>query len=244
MSVVSDFLAGAKSIDSTVPRTPLTRLAVQQLQGLNPFDYPAGTTSTNGVQVVTHFNAEVDGGTYTLTVTFEDGTTFTTGDIAYDAIASAITTAIDTAATSAVVPGWTNGDIVVTGGPLSTTNVTLTFSGASVAAKRFLVTSLSGDNLTVASAPAVVVTDFTVLATITINGQPARYGWAILIALGIVTPASMPLLGTAPTVTATLKRGHFPLQLRDETISSIVEEIAIAEGNDAARVALLTAFGF
>lgn len=70
-------------------------------------------------------------GNVIITVTLADGTTFTTLDVVFDAAAAVIQTAIDTAALL-VVSGYTAGDIVVAGGPLTTTEATLTFSGSSV----------------------------------------------------------------------------------------------------------------
>jgi hypothetical protein len=94
--------------------------------GLN---FAADTPST--VQTLLVFDTTPTAGNYIVTVTLADGITFTTADIAFDADASAIQSAIDTAAALAIAD-YTAGDIVVAGGPLTTTAATLTFSGSSV----------------------------------------------------------------------------------------------------------------
>ncbi len=73
-------------------------------------------------------------GNVLVTVTLSDGVTFTTADIAFDGNTAAIQSAIDTAALL-VVSGYAASDIVVAGGPLTTTVATLTFSGSSVSGK-------------------------------------------------------------------------------------------------------------
>jgi hypothetical protein len=95
-------------------------------------EFPRDDQTTSTVQTVYQYTVNPSSGTYTLTITLNDGTAFTTGNIAYDANAATIETAIDVAATAASVTDWTNGDIAVTGGPLTTAAVVLTFSGGSV----------------------------------------------------------------------------------------------------------------
>lgn len=95
-------------------------------------DFAPDTPST--VQTLKVHATPATAGNVTITVTLVDGTTFTTADVAFDANAAAIQSAIDTAALAAV-SGYTAGDIVVAGGPLTTTAATLTFSGSSVSGK-------------------------------------------------------------------------------------------------------------
>src|SRR5690606_15895369 len=99
---LQDGLAGTAGVDignSSLAATPVARTVA----GASP--------STDEVQVIAQFGRAPSGGTYTLH--FSDGTnSFTTGNIAYNAIASAIESAIDSAAAS--YPSWTNSDISVT----------------------------------------------------------------------------------------------------------------------------------
>jgi len=112
----------------------------------------SATVTGDTVQTLFVYATPGTTGNVTITVTI-DGTAYTTADVAFDAVAAAIQTAIDTAL--ATVPNYTAGDVVVAGGPLTTTAVTLTFSGASVAATahstRPVVTSSTGFDGTLSS---------------------------------------------------------------------------------------------
>lgn len=134
MGVIADIITNAKSF-STTPGSPrhqvYDRLKYLVNNGLD-FDYPANCDVANQVQSIAQ-HVHATGGTYTLTFTLFSGETFTTGNLAYNAITSAVTTAINSAATSATIAGWTDGDIVVGGSALSAGAMTFTFSGASVA---------------------------------------------------------------------------------------------------------------
>jgi hypothetical protein len=108
----------------------------------------AATTTTPGSgvanevqQIARHVN-NVTGGTYTLTLTINGGGPVTTAPIAYNANATAIQNAID------LVSGVTAGHIVVTGGPLHTTAIVITFSGADVDLTDQGQTTINGASLT------------------------------------------------------------------------------------------------
>lgn len=84
------------------------------------------------VQTIKKWATAPTAGSFTLQIVLANAETFTTALILFNAAASVLLTAIDTAATG-VVTGWTNGDIAVAGGPLESADVVLTFSGTSVA---------------------------------------------------------------------------------------------------------------
>jgi hypothetical protein len=71
-------------------------------------------------------------GNFTLTFNLASGESFTTANIAFNAAAATIETAVDSAATAASIAGWTNGDISVAGGAVNVAPVTFTFDGTSV----------------------------------------------------------------------------------------------------------------
>jgi hypothetical protein len=108
----------------------------------------AATTSVQGsgggneVQSIARHVNNVTGGTFTLTLTINGGGPVTTAAIAYNAIAATIQSAID------LVSGVTAGHIVVTGGPLTTTAITITFSGADVDLTNQGQTTINGASLT------------------------------------------------------------------------------------------------
>ena len=99
-----------------------------------------------------------DGGNYTITVTLNSGETFTTASIIYTANAATIETAIDSAATTASITGWTNGDITVSGGNLATADIVLTYDGASVAGLRHSVAVANDVDLTTGTLGVFTIT--------------------------------------------------------------------------------------
>jgi len=117
---------------------------------------PAISTSVEGVnpgvdevQVAAQFVRAPSGGTYTLYFEDEDGNSFTTAAIAYNAAAATIEGAIDTAA--AGYPSFVAGDISVTesgAAGLSDGTVTFTFDGLSVDEKDWNPIVIDGAALT------------------------------------------------------------------------------------------------
>jgi hypothetical protein len=129
------------------------------------------------VMTVAAWGTAPSAGNFTLTVKVidQDGTEteFTTAAIAFDAVAAAIQTAVDTAA--AAVSGYTAGDIVVAGGPLDSAAVTLTFSGTSV-------TGASHNERPTVTPDATFLIDGVLAspaATVAVTGEcPDRLFWA------------------------------------------------------------------
>lgn len=130
----------------------------------------AGGGGQNEIQAIQQYVNDPTGGTWTLTIDLAAENPFTTAPIAYNANAATIQSAIDAAATAAGVPGWANGHIVVAGGPLTSSNVTLTFSGLSVLNQNHALSSVNGSGLTLASEGSQV---FTVTGRTPSNGLSA-----------------------------------------------------------------------
>lgn len=123
-----------------------SRSAAQELSGsgfAGQLDYSA-STYVNEVNVVT-ITGTPDGGTFTITVNGQ-----TTAGIAYNAINSAVQSALE--ALSNVAPG----DVTVTGGPGPGTPFTLTWAGAH--ANENMTVASSGASLTGGTAPAATTT--------------------------------------------------------------------------------------
>lgn len=234
MGAIADFLSTAVTIDHEYPIDPLDRRAYRELtarQAIYDPDVPAALQAADEVQSIAIDVGTVTGGTRTLEFVLASGETFTTGNIAFDADAATIESAIDTAATAAGVVGWTNGDITVAGGPLTTTPVTLTFDGASVDEANHALVVMDDSLLTGGGSGGEI--------SVTTEGQAARSGYAILTQAGI-------LVGTVPSegvVPSALTRGASVSErcFSAETIKAIALEIAIAEGNDAIYSALVAA---
>ncbi len=105
---------------------------------------PAESTTTPGVAATTDEVQEIEqyavnpvGGSFTLTLTLNGApNAVTTAPIAYNAAAAVVEAAIDAAVTAdtgvATAITWVNGDISVSGGPLTAAALVLTFDGTSV----------------------------------------------------------------------------------------------------------------
>lgn len=129
------------------PRVGLDRSSGEQLlaaAGKHDPDVRTAFAARNEVAVIPEQTDAGAADTYTLTFTFYGalkGTVLTTAAIAYNAVDTAIESAIDTAL--AGLAGWTNGDVAVTMAGLAGLDdgsVTLTFSGTSVDATPCVVT--------------------------------------------------------------------------------------------------------
>lgn len=238
MGVLSDLLANADTFQTTDHRIAGDRVTYRQLKDIlnehGDFDYPSGYSQQNEVQSIAIYGGTVSAGTPTLAFTLKSGQTFTTAAFAFNAVAATIQTAINVAATSASITGWTNGDIVVTGGPLTTTPLTLTFSGTSVAAKNHSPVVIAG-TLTGGTVGAVSTST---------SGQPTRTAWAALKALGLISTDAPAHGANLTSATAVFSRGHFPYKLNNDTVRALVEEAAHDDANDTVSTVLLAALGF
>lgn len=232
MLVLDSFVNGSlKTIGSD---SPVLRTLKRLLADIGDTDMPANLQAINEVQSIAKYTGTVTAGTIKITITLASGLSFQTAAIVYNAAAATILAAINTAATG-VVPGWTNGDIAVAGGDLTTAAVTLTFSGASVAGQNIGLTVVDGSALTGGTAGAV---------TVTTEGQSARLSWAVLLRLGIIG-GTVPVQGSNPVgITAGYKRGQFPFGLHDDTVQALITEAAVEDGNANVSTTLNSLLGF
>jgi len=109
----------------------------------------AGDTGIDEVQSIAPFINTVTGGTYTLSFTINGGGVVTTAAIAYNANAATVQTAVD------LVSGVTAGHVAITGGPITTTALTITFSGNDVDETNQGQTTIDGSALTLANSVSV-----------------------------------------------------------------------------------------
>lgn len=133
---------GATAGASTVPLTEATMgktvpvgAHVQFAGDTTKYAVTARTLNATGEDEVQSLAAIAStSGNWTLTITLPGNTAVTTGNLTFDETAVNIQTAVDAACAGLAVDGidYTAGDIAVTGGPINTTPVVLTFSGASV----------------------------------------------------------------------------------------------------------------
>ena len=209
-------------------------------------DNPPVLTVSNGeaaggaadeVQCIAPYAENFSSGEFTLTIKLSNASEFTTVGIAFDATAATIETAIDVAATAASLGiGWTNGDISVSNGPLTSAGILLTYDGDSVDDLShnqavINVNTLSGGDL---ASPAEV--------TLSGGSENDRDAWAALIAMGIAVESDVPSLGddTVPFMAAS-NLGNNSSYPSETTIRALAAEAAIADGNDTAETEVLAA---
>ena len=239
MGVFSDFLNNVQTIDTGGHdniRVGNDRVVTRDIKRLRDIrgdqDYPSGFEARDEVQVIQQHQGSVTGGTFTLSFTLRDGTTFTTAAIAYNANAATIQSAIDAAA-AAVVDGWANGDVAVTGGPLSAANLTLTYSGESVGGQNHGEVVINGGSLTGGGTAGD--------ESVTTEGQTNRTSWAILRIAGLIS-GTPPTQGTSAAVTAAVNRETSPMMPDQETIRALAKEASVEDDNVDVETAILTAF--
>ena len=230
MGVFADLISNAKSFTSTDPLARYLQGVInRQVDPANP-SVAAETDAVHTIAATTHTS-----GNCTLTVTLRNGETFTTGNIAYDAAAATIESAIDTAATSASITGWTNGDISVSGGALNSAAVVLTFDGASVDGINHPVTVLTDVDGAGGAWGAV---------TQTTPGQTVRYALGAMIALALLDDGTIPqqsaaLSNSGVASGSAARLAKFPM----DVLTSLAREVAAEDDNTNNYYTILHSLG-
>jgi len=131
MGVYADFITNTTVVDKTEPQVAIDRTAYNELvrrrDELDPAA-PSAYDTANEVQSVGAFTGTFTGGNYTLTIAPPGVSALTTANIAHNANAATVEGALNTVCTGNIV-GWTNGDISVAGGDLTSAPLTLAFDG-------------------------------------------------------------------------------------------------------------------
>jgi hypothetical protein len=231
MGLFADFITNTTVVDKTEPQVGLDRIAYNELVGLqNRVDptHPPQCEAKDEVQVMTKHVATVSGGNFTVTIVDELGVSHTTANILYNANAATIEGAIDTKMTADSYAGWTNGDIsVALTGDLTANDATVTYDGASVTEKNFGLLVLTDVDLSGGGTVGVPTT--------TTNGQPIRYAWSLMWALGLYqTP---PAYGVAldDQVTLWTSPGENPKWPSASLRRALAAQAAIDDGVPALR---------
>jgi hypothetical protein len=131
-----------------------------------------GATGVDEVQVLAQYIRAPSGGTYSLIFDDSVNDPITTAGIAWNAIDTVIETAIDVAFTAAAYPTWVNGHISVSmsgAAGLSDGTVTLTFDGASVDEKPWVLTQPNGINLTGVTVSSLSTLGFDYTSTVLVG---------------------------------------------------------------------------
>lgn len=241
MGIYTDFLANATTIDIESPRVGTDKAAYRGIQALQAIqgdrDYPAAYDAINEVQEISEHEAGTDAGTFEITINLFGGVTFTTAALDFDDDDAAIQAAIDTAA-DGVVDGYTAGDITVTGGPLTTDPVVLTFDGDSVASLNHPLAEVASIDLNDGGTPTDAGT-----VTVTTEGQTKRTAWAILNACGAIG-GTIPVQGDAPTeITAASTRATNSYLPDQNTLCVLAHAAAVEDGNAEVETEILRVLG-
>lgn len=234
MGVISDLLTTGTAFDVSSPRVGSDQSIFRNLSNVMDIDYPAAYAAANEVQVIGQFvGGPPTTGGYILTIVAPDGTEYPTANIPFDDAAAAIQTAIDTAVTGV----YDAGDIVVTdegAAGLSDGDVTLTFSGDSVAGQNFGVTLAEDDDLDAGTMGAV---------TVTTEGQPDRKALAGLYAAGVIG-GTLPDFGETPSgLTALNTRASYPGMINAETIKALARQAVMDGEHDDTYATVLSLAG-
>jgi len=237
MGIYSDLRATATTMDYDGASIGEQRHVVRGLAELEArqgdLAYPSGLEAEDEVQTIAKF-VETGGGTlsgtFDLTINLKNGASFTAAAIAFDAAAATIESAIDAES------DLTAGVISVSGGPMDTANVVLTFDGAAVA----------GLNHPLATTGVTSVVDDEAgggAVTITNEGQTDRSALAVLVATSVITN-SVPVQGVAGSFTANAvvnaPNTLFPSQL---LIRALAKEAAAQDELFSIETSILAAVG-
>lgn len=223
-----DSVSGTDNVQIGITNVDLTNGDVDTPTTLTP-----GFAAVDEEQSIAVYVDTVSSGNYTLEFTMNDATNVTTANLAYDANAATIETAIDTVMTGNY-GGWVNGDIVIAGGPLTTNAVTLTYSGTSVDELNHaavVIDSVDLDGHTTIGA-----------ASTTTHGQSARTVWEIMEGMGLIT-GGPPVQGTTSGLSATTSRNSNPHYPKQATLKALAQQAAIDDDNNDLYGVLMALFG-
>lgn len=240
MGVYADFISHCTVMDKTEPQVAIDRVAYNELLRLqNELDpvRPSAFDAANEVQTIPTFNGTVSGGNFTITIYDPvDGSNYQTANIVYNANQATIESAIDTACTGNIT-GWTNGDIsVALTGDLTANAATLTYDGNSVDGVNVPTATIEDVDLSGGGTVDPITT--------TTNGQGIRYGWAVMMMLGLISPSDLPAQGLSLGSGVTLwaqpsENARYPsAALR----GVLADQAAIDDNNETLRSQLKTLF--
>lgn len=257
MGLFSNLLATARAFDSTLPITALDKIVVREIQeqiDRGDVTVPASLRASNEVQQIELYEEDFTSGEFTLSIRLSNAPEFTTAGIAYDAVAAAVKSAIDTAATTAGLVasiGWTNGDIAVTGGPLTSGGavLVLAYTGSSVANKDHMQAVINLNTLVgglLASPSQTRVASGNAGVPVTEVQQIEQFatpmtGGEFKLRFSLVGAPVFDTLGLSRTTTATALQAHInfralnsPPKL-DDAIGWVADDIVVTGGplNDA-----------
>jgi hypothetical protein len=195
-------------------------------------DPPVEALAAAVVEVQSMATATQTSGGMTLTFSIQQADktfeSFTTAAVAFDETAAATETLIDSAATTASITGWTNGDISVSGTAVDDGPIVFTFDGASVTLNNGLTVLVDVDG---AGGAWGAITQTTA-------GQTVRNALSILLSYGILT-GTIPEQD-APATLQSFTKGTAAL-IPAHVVKSLMKEAAVEDANNSTYFSLESA---
>ena len=237
MGIYADLLANATAWDaggadeiSIGPDRVITQ-EIERLRDKGDVGYGTDYVERNEVQEIGACSGSVSDGLWIITFNLADGTTFDSELLIWNIDSVALQTAINSSC-SGNITGWSNGDIVPSGGPFPNNTFTLTFSGNSVKGVNHDVCGLINSSLTGGDVTSV---------TETTAGQTDRPAMAVLNELGIVTTA--PNQGEIIGLIANADREANPTLPRQVTLQALAKQASLDDDSEELYIELMKAFG-
>lgn len=237
MGIYADLLANAVAWDAggadeiSIGPDRIVTTELERLRDKGDISYPSGYAERNEVQEIGACSGSVSDGLWKITFNLADGTTFDSELLIYSIDSTALQVAINSSC-SGNIAGWSNGDIVPSGGPFPNNTFTLTFSGNSVKGANHDVCGLINSSLVGGDVTSV---------TETTAGQTDRPAMAVLNALGIVTAA--PNQGEITGLAANADREANPTLPRQVTLQALAKQASIEDSSEELYTELMKAFG-
>jgi len=221
--IIERLLLEAKTFDITHEIIAGDRSIVRYLERQSSSTFPANGQPLSAIQDIGAFELgdPPSGGTWDIVFTMQNGDLVTVTNQWTDAHAD-VQTNVDTVMAGEIV-GYAAGDIVVTDPSLIDDPYRLSFTGNSV---KFL----HWENVSTVNNLTGTANDFGPV-TVVQYGHPARYGWSVLLALGVINTLPTDQMGVVPSsfdVNPVGSRADFPPQW---VVRALADEMAFVEDN-------------
>jgi len=224
MGIIAQIQAQALTF---APESPLGRWLQSEANRIAPADAVIPTNAAASDAVGSLADSTHTSGNLTLTIGIRQASglieSATTANIAFDATAATVESAVDTTLT-AVVTGWTNGDITVSGTAVNSGPLTFTYDGASVTGKE---------------APLIVLVDVDGAGgafgatSITTTGQTERAALSMLLNYGIITGSVAAQSAENVSGTGFTKGTTDGTRIPGSLIKALMKEAAAEDANNS-----------
>lgn len=227
-NVIATLLASAKTIVSTDANRGPQRHVYEELVKLQAGFDPALASpylKASNINTIPFHTADAVSGNFTITVNYPKyGVSVTTGNIAYDAVAATIQTAVDSALSGESIIATYSADdtkVVMTGNLNDSANSCVITSNG---------TTVNGAYCVITTANVNLGTDTLNTPVVTTPGTQNRPAEALFKHFGVVTPdSSVTPQGLTPSDGDYVTGGN-PLSISPGTKEALLREIKFSEG--------------